>query len=218
MRKQRLPYLRVLLHLRRDALVRQAVLRDQRAQLADVGAVLHALGPLERPDRRQHAVRVRRLTDAVPALDHPVVDGLVLRARRHRVRLAQDVAVRPAVAALVLHGLEARDGPRPCRCTSARTPASCRGPSRPAPSRTRRSGTGACRCARPAAARRAPRGAWARHPASRPAPARTAPDRSWARGPRRDTATMRATTRAPSAAMQRRTASAFSRVSLRSDA
>ena len=36
--------------------------------------------------------------------------------------------------------------------------------------------------------------------------------------PSSDTATMRATTRAPSAAMQRRTASAFSRVSLRSDA
>ena len=56
---------------------------------------------------------------------------------------------------------------RPCRCTSARTPASCRGPSRPAPSRTRRSGTGACRCARPAAAPRTPPAAWARRPASR---------------------------------------------------
>src|SRR5204863_8590552 len=61
---------------------------------------------LESPYLAQGSVGVRLFAYPIPALDYPVVDDLVLRRLRLRVRQAKQVAVRPAVALLVLDCLQ----------------------------------------------------------------------------------------------------------------
>ena len=124
-----------------------------------------ALRPLERPDQSQHLVRVRLVADPLPALGHPVEDRLrAAIVPGYRVRQAQQVAVRPAVAALVLDGLEARDGSPPAVVPARERPHQAAAPAAAAPPRTRRSGRGACRCAPRAAAPRTPRAACSTSP------------------------------------------------------
>ena len=66
---------------------------------------LRTLDALERPDQSQCRVRVRLVADPIPTLDHPVVERLVLRVRRLRVRQTQQVALCPTVALAVLDRL-----------------------------------------------------------------------------------------------------------------
>ena len=96
------PHLALGQPMRRHGLARQVVVTDQAGDLGDRAG---ALGALESPDGAQGLVGVRLVAYSRPALGDPVEDGVVRLVHGHRVGQAQQVAVAPAVAALVLDGL-----------------------------------------------------------------------------------------------------------------
>ena len=111
--QQRLPDLGVVEVLGGDALAGQARLADQGDHARAVGrpGLVHRR---EQPGQRGRDVGVRRhrvapldlaRAEGLAAADHPAVDRLARRVGRGDVRQPQQVAVRPAAAALVLGDL-----------------------------------------------------------------------------------------------------------------
>ena len=215
--QQRLPDLGRGQVLRLERLTRQAVLADERRRLTGRCRLL----------REDEALDHARQAVGLAAADDPLEQASVLVrdverrvARAHatrRVGEPQEVAVRHAGPLAVLDRLVARARPPAARRTSARPRAAASGPSRGSPRRRGRTGTGACPCGPPAAARRAPRGASRRPLRPRLPRARTAPGRSSARGPPPRCERSRPP-RAGRPHAPPRTACAFSRVSFHSEA
>ena len=178
--EQRLPDLGLGEPLGRDALARDPPLADPAPRPRARRSIDVELG--HRDDQLARGI-LESAAGRQLALDRPREQSIVGRRRRARVREAEQVTVRPAVAGLVLGELErevlGRLGVEPRR----RPPCACRGPIPRSPARTPRSASGGCRCGRPSAARHTPRGAWPRRRASRPSRGKRSPDRSWAHVP-----------------------------------
>ena len=120
------PHGRFAQPLARHRFPRQFVALDEFHDLANRSCTL---GTLEGPDLAHRFHRVRLGAHVVPAPGHPVQDDAVLGGRRLGMRQAQRIAVRPAIARLVLDRLVGqRFGrlvgiPRPDRLAKTAAPA-----------------------------------------------------------------------------------------------
>ena len=181
--EQRLPDLRRRRCSGSERLAREAVLADELGRLLGVSAAWARAKPSTRRGRPSSRRRGRSTRTGARCSSETSSVGLPAVTRPRRVGQTQQVAVRHALALAVLDRLERErvDGLRGVPAAD-RAPQR-RGPSRGSPRRTRRTGTGACRSAPPAAAPRARPCGSARRRRLPPARARTGPGRSSAHGP-----------------------------------